>query len=104
MKIMISTVMLAAGLAVAAMLPVQAGERGVEVLKTGTDYAEARLGHGEAVIKVRYARINGVRRWQVQMPSGGWRNCGHSCSEYYRCNVLEPWVCRMEDANGDYDN
>lgn len=93
----------ALGAAVAAAAfcaPVQAGERGVEVLQTGRAHAASRYDSDEAVIKVRYARIGGVRRWQVQMPGGYWRDCGHDCSEFYRCQVFDFWECKDETAGG----
>jgi hypothetical protein len=85
-----NTVMLAlaAGFAVASVVPADAGfrrDRGYNGVEDGGVVALSRYGNGSARGAVREAR-HGL---QVQLPGGTWEYCRASCSETLRVETVD---------------
>lgn len=49
--------------------------------------AESRFGHGKITGAVRQGRVG----LEVETPGGNWLDCGRSCSETLRTEVLDFW-------------
>jgi hypothetical protein len=84
---------LAAGLAAAALFPAgaEAQRRGAAQSDYGYVTAESRYGTATITAPVRYGRQG---RLEVRLPGGTWLECGRSCRDTLRRETVDFWQSR----------